>query len=303
MEDLARIRRFSLLMGVLLISYVLAGIAIDPGQTLQTYGFSWRILRPELLPAGLALGSLYSIYQYWLHAIALRRSPWRERKEILRALEPSTADENMLETQETSQEEVETLRSRADAVFPRFLDAEASFFPIRTSPRLEGMVNVRPTYRLGATIPRRVRWGTRIQDFDYTLPFWINGLALILYSWFLFRSLRSAPIASVQQGDLVTSVGFLGWLGAYASPLLITAGLCLDIVGAILVASEVVRQYRGRRFETGGRMDDALLKGPKPVHETEEFAKWQVGTYDRMKWGLGLLLIGFVLQILATWIR
>lgn len=84
------------------------------------------------------------------------------------------------------------------------------------------------------------------------------------------------------------------------APIVTTAGLISDIVGAIFVASEVVRQYHGRRYTAGGDDTDSMW-GPKPVRETAEFSDWQRGTYGRMKLGLGFLLAGFVLQIIGTW--
>lgn len=85
-----------------------------------------------------------------------------------------------------------------------------------------------------------------------------------------------------------------------AAPIVTTLGLVSDIVGAVLVASEVVRQYHGRRFTAGGESDPMF--GPTPVRETTEFSSWQRGTYRRMKLGLGFLLVGFVLQIAGTWL-
>ena len=84
-------------------------------------------------------------------------------------------------------------------------------------------------------------------------------------------------------------------------PLLNTLGILCDIVGAWLVAWEVVRQYRGKRFQAGGRPDD-LFFGPHPVRETEAFEKWELQKLTRMKWGLAFLTVGFLLQIAATWI-
>jgi len=84
-------------------------------------------------------------------------------------------------------------------------------------------------------------------------------------------------------------------------PLVTTLGLLCDIAGAWLVAWEVVRQYRGKRFEAGGREEDPGW-GPHPVRETEAFQTWELQKLTRMKWGLAFLTVGFLLQIVATWI-
>ena len=89
-----------------------------------------------------------------------------------------------------------------------------------------------------------------------------------------------------------------------------TVGLLLDIVGAWLVAWEVVRQFRGSKVRvTGGVLrTDYLGSDGTPVvagqhtEDTEEFKFWEAGKYKRMKLGLGFLTLGFLLQLLSNWI-
>ena len=73
-------------------------------------------------------------------------------------------------------------------------------------------------------------------------------------------------------------------------------GLIFDIVGACFVAWEVVRQNRHKQYNTQ-MFDDIgtdLTKNP-------EFEKWENDKYQKMKIGLGLLLIGFLLQMFSNW--
>ena len=84
-------------------------------------------------------------------------------------------------------------------------------------------------------------------------------------------------------------------------PFINTLGLLFDILGAWLVAWEVVKQYRGRRFNAGGRDEDPAW-GPAPVRETKSFETWERGKLARMKWGLAFLTVGFVLQIVSVWL-
>jgi hypothetical protein len=84
-------------------------------------------------------------------------------------------------------------------------------------------------------------------------------------------------------------------------PLLITtAGLICDIVGAVLVANEVVRVFRGpAAIDTGdaGTINGGTHIVPNPAFEKHEARKRKI-----MWWGLGFLLIGFVLQGAAAWL-
>lgn len=79
-----------------------------------------------------------------------------------------------------------------------------------------------------------------------------------------------------------------------------TLGLICDIFGAVLVANEVVRVFRGPvAIDTG---DAGCIGGnthvvPNPEFEIHERRKRRI-----MKWGLVFLLLGFVLQGVGTWL-
>lgn len=76
------------------------------------------------------------------------------------------------------------------------------------------------------------------------------------------------------------------------------------------MAWEVVRQFHGERVEVIGGVvhTDYLGSDGTPVvagqqaEETAEYKAWERKKYNRMKLGLGLLTVGFVLQLVANWI-
>lgn len=77
-------------------------------------------------------------------------------------------------------------------------------------------------------------------------------------------------------------------------------GLLCDIVGAFLVASEVVIQFKGQRFgDTHGVNLGGFVEASAP-EETATYRKWEAGKYRKMKIGLSFLVVGFLLQILAN---
>ena len=92
----------------------------------------------------------------------------------------------------------------------------------------------------------------------------------------------------------------MSWLQTNAISLLNIVGLICDIVGAVLVASEVVRQFHGQKHKesTGFSFGD-FVSNPPP-EETEEYKRWDILKYQNMKWGLGLLVFGFTLQAIAN---
>lgn len=92
-----------------------------------------------------------------------------------------------------------------------------------------------------------------------------------------------------------------------------TIGLLFDIAGAWLVAWEVVRKFEGDkvrispaviRLNTSARgFDDTdYVVGRQHAEETKEFKFWEAEKYIRMKWGLGFLTFGFLLQLASNWV-
>lgn len=97
-------------------------------------------------------------------------------------------------------------------------------------------------------------------------------------------------------------------------------GISLDMIGAVLVATEVVSKFKGEKYEKavidkptleevdekngdvlttdafGERMSVVKARPTETVH----FKHWQVGSYRKMAWGLFFLLLGFSIQILSN---
>jgi len=78
-----------------------------------------------------------------------------------------------------------------------------------------------------------------------------------------------------------------------------STGLCFDIVGAWLVAIEVVKQYKGQKHKGNPTWKD-ISDGPK---ETQEYEKWQLLNHKWMLRGLVLLTLGFLLQVASNWLE
>lgn len=86
-------------------------------------------------------------------------------------------------------------------------------------------------------------------------------------------------------------------------PLLNIAGLVCDIVGAILVASEVVSQFRGDRFKPNLGIENNSIYAPLKPEETTVYQGWEIKKLKTMKLGLFFLLLGFSLQICANFLQ
>jgi len=76
-----------------------------------------------------------------------------------------------------------------------------------------------------------------------------------------------------------------------------SSGLVFDIVGAWFVAWEVVVQYKDNKHKKLTSWEGAL----GPPQETYAYKKYEETKYLKMKIGLILLTIGFILQIFSNW--
>lgn len=94
------------------------------------------------------------------------------------------------------------------------------------------------------------------------------------------------------------------------SQIINTAGIILTMTGAIFIAVDVTRQFKGKKFNVSasvsvtnyfGSQGTPIVAGQK-AYETEEFKKWQKTNFYLMLIGLLLLLIGGVFQIIACWL-
>ncbi len=94
----------------------------------------------------------------------------------------------------------------------------------------------------------------------------------------------------------------LHWSSGHLGQLLTSVGVIADMVGAILVSTEVVRQFRGRKYE---EMQAIVLEplAAGEVKETPEYKRWESLKYRNMRCGLGSLIGGFLFQLVGTWVR
>lgn len=86
-------------------------------------------------------------------------------------------------------------------------------------------------------------------------------------------------------------------LNLSCSQCFVILGLVCDIAGALCVAFEVFKRYKGNPIEQSQSLKD--VDYPKPQH-TEEYRVWEKSKLSAMSIGLGLLIVGFILQIIGT---
>ncbi len=78
-----------------------------------------------------------------------------------------------------------------------------------------------------------------------------------------------------------------------------SVGLFMDIIGAWLIAWEVYRQFKGKKYSKAPPLPPPRAAGV--ARESDQYKRWGKKKYFRMAIGLGLLTIGFLLQIISNW--
>lgn len=195
-EDLKRLRRLSLTLGLLVLTWALAGVVVSLPLELRPLGLPVIISRPDLLPIGLALGASYSALRYFYYAHMLGVSPYRRRRDLLDRLWAEGQKKPGLSATYWGPEEFEAsplfaTGKEADQFARSFEDAFPKFFGGRYSTRVESFPGVDnegeeyTSYRLHVRIPRRSRQAALLGDLDYSSPAWFPVLAVLV--WLLSR--------------------------------------------------------------------------------------------------------------------
>lgn len=204
--DLGRLRRFALTAALVLLTYELAGINIEPNARISVFGVPFRVSRPDLLPVGLALASLCTAARFYYYGLMLATSPHRRRRDLI--------DDLTVHSDEFIQPDgsvkigifphgreipmywgprkfskgpwhwdkalVEKHAAAFDNAFPKFARARAHAKVVTemfTGPDGEE----HPSHSVEVEVPVRCRVAALYEDLDYTAPVWLNTVALLLY--------------------------------------------------------------------------------------------------------------------------
>ena len=86
--NLQNIRRFSLVIGLSLITFSLAGVEIQADEVLRPLGFPLKISEPGLVLPVLVIASVYAIIRFSFYGIFFAGTPRRRRKELWKDMGP-----------------------------------------------------------------------------------------------------------------------------------------------------------------------------------------------------------------------
>lgn len=166
--DLVKFRRFSLVFGLILFTYSIAGIELKIPTEIAPLGIPLIIRNPELLGYGLVLGAVYCIFRYWYFAVLIGLSPRKARKRLQMGFLPdgSRIANSMDEFYDIARKEIENY-------FPIFPKQEQIDFEISGSGVTFNIEKIQ--------IPKSAKFLSLIQDIDYYAPIWLNILAILLF--------------------------------------------------------------------------------------------------------------------------
>jgi hypothetical protein len=116
--DLPRLRRFALAAGVILLTYAVAAVELDTGETVRPLGTPLLIRSPEWLGIGLALAALYGSLRFFYYGVMVSETPAARRR---RSLADAGIGPGLLATRPINvpEEQMDELTRQFQAEFPR----------------------------------------------------------------------------------------------------------------------------------------------------------------------------------------
>ena len=204
--DLEKIRRFSLTAALVLITYVMAGVRVEPNARVSSLGIPFVVGRSDWLPIGVALACIFSMLRFLYYGHMLGTSPYRRRRTLIDGLlvhaeervtregkhilgpfpEGRTiwmlwgARKFSLRVWDWDRAAVERRAAAFDNAFPKFLWGHASA-TIVGEPSYDDQGEEYMTYNVDVAIPIRCRVAALFEDLDYSAPVWMNLFALWIY--------------------------------------------------------------------------------------------------------------------------
>jgi hypothetical protein len=164
--DLTKLRRFGLLIALILITYSVAGLDIDAPAKVNVMGLPLIIRRPDFLPVGLVLASIYCIIKYIYYGYLVQTSPTQARF-LLKKGSPVHVSTIGISLEEFTNE----ISNEVDRYFPGIGKIEASY---TTSQGTQCSVKV--------IVPKIVWAFSLLEDIDYALPVIANALAIAIWT-------------------------------------------------------------------------------------------------------------------------
>jgi hypothetical protein len=194
--DIEKLRRFSLVVALIVLTYSVAGISLLPDPAISVIGLTFKVSRPGLLPIGLVMASIYAVIRFYYYGFMLKRSPYRVRRDVIDGLHchkrKYIGNKKKVPTYFGPTEFWASLwvpdRAKAEAYISNFPDVFPRFALARPSMKIKGKEaynedgeNAGMRYEVQVVIPIRCRVTAIVQDIDYASPIWLNLVSLVVF--------------------------------------------------------------------------------------------------------------------------
>jgi hypothetical protein len=198
--DMEKLRRFSLVVALLTLTYSVAGISLVPDSGISVIGLTFKVSRPGLLPIGLVMASMYAMIRFYYYGFMLKRSPYRIRRDVIDSLHcherryigrrkqvPTYFGPTVFTAAlwVSDRAEATAYIGKFPEVFPKFALARPSMKIEASKSYTDEGEYAGMDYDVQVVIPIRCRLAAIIQDFDYSSPIWLNLVSLTI---FFFRT-------------------------------------------------------------------------------------------------------------------
>lgn len=166
--DLKSIRRFALVIALVLTTLVLAQVELESPVRVTPLGIPLIIRRPDLLTVALVVASVYATLRYIYYGMLVQPSPMRARRSLLSG-KPLHTPTIGLELEEF----VPQVEKEIDRYFPKIGRHKAQSEASQGSGECHIKIEV-------PVVVRAVCW---IENIDFLLPIAANCAALLLWGY------------------------------------------------------------------------------------------------------------------------
>ena len=166
--DLLKLRTFSLVIAIILVTLVLAGVELETPMKISPLGLPLIIQRPDLISVALVIASIYVTLRYIYFGMLVQPSPMRARRELLAGRPVHTAKLGLEIESFAAQIEKEIAR-----YFPR-VGKIAVTYDVTQDAKGVRLSNLK--------VPRIVHVVCWIENFDFLLPVIANVVAVAFWA-------------------------------------------------------------------------------------------------------------------------
>ncbi len=166
--DLLKLRTFSLVIAIILVTLVLAGVELETPMKISPLGLPLIIRRPDLISVALVIASIYVTLRYIYFGMLVQPSPMRARRELIAGRPVHTAKIGL---------EIESFAAQIEKEVGRYFPRVG-----RTPVTYEVTQDGKGVQLRNVKVPRIVHVVCWIENFDFLLPVVANIVAITFWA-------------------------------------------------------------------------------------------------------------------------